>query len=114
VPYWLVAVGDWFVELGHWVGSIPDGVLGAVIGVIATQLVTSVNTYRRRRDEYRASSAQRSVGSSRRPTNHQACLGHGRGHSHLGLRDTVCGSPLNTHCGAFDGPATVRISTRRS
>ena len=27
--------------------------------------------------------------------------------------DTVCGPPLNTHCRAFDRPATVRISTKR-
>ncbi|MGH3676368.1 MAG: hypothetical protein ACRDU5_11645 [Mycobacterium sp.] len=47
-------IGDWLVEAARWVGSIPDGVIGAVIGVIAMQIVTSVSTYRRRRDEYRA------------------------------------------------------------
>ncbi|MCV7214703.1 hypothetical protein H7J51_05315 [Mycobacterium crocinum] len=54
----LTAVGEWVGDVlataAHWIGSIPDGVLGAIIGVVATQLVTSVSTYRRRRDEYRA------------------------------------------------------------
>jgi hypothetical protein len=47
-------VPGWLTALVHWVQSIPDGVTGAIIGVLATQLVTSVSTYRRRRDEYRA------------------------------------------------------------
>lgn len=44
----------WLASLIHSLQSIPDGVTGAIIGVLATQLVTSVSTYRRRRDEYRA------------------------------------------------------------
>ena len=47
-------IPDMVHAVAMWVGSIPDGVLGAVIGVVATQIVTSVSTYRRRRDEYRA------------------------------------------------------------
>jgi hypothetical protein len=47
---------------------------------------------------------------------HQACLGHGGGHTTWTCRtcdDTVYGPPLTTHCAALDGPATVRISTAR-
>ncbi len=47
-------VVDWLDSVSDFVGSIPDGVLGAVIGVVAAQIVGSVSTYRRRRDEYRA------------------------------------------------------------
>jgi hypothetical protein len=46
---------------------------------------------------------------------HQACLGHGGGHTTWTCRQcdsTVYGPPLNTHCTALDGPATVRISTK--
>jgi hypothetical protein len=43
-----------------------------------------------------------------------ACLGHGGGgHTTWHCRacdQTVYGPPLNTHCTALDGPATVRIS----
>jgi hypothetical protein len=45
---------------------------------------------------------------------HQACLGHGGGHTTwmcLLCDATVYGPPLNTHCTTLDGPATVRIST---
>ena len=48
---------------------------------------------------------------------HQACLGHGGGHTTWTCRtcdQTVYGPPLNTHCTALDGPATVRISNRRN
>ena len=44
---------------------------------------------------------------------HQACLGHGGGHTTWTCRDcdqTVYGPPLNTHCTTLEGPATVRIS----
>jgi hypothetical protein len=44
---------------------------------------------------------------------HQACLGHGGGHTTWTCRTcdaTVFGPPLNTHCKTLDGPATVRIS----
>jgi hypothetical protein len=47
---------------------------------------------------------------------HQACLGHGGGHTTWTCREcdaTVYGRPLNTHCRTLDGPATVRISTAR-
>jgi hypothetical protein len=47
-------IGDWLDEAGRWLGSIPDGVVGAVIGVIAMQIVTAISTYRRHRDEYRS------------------------------------------------------------
>ena len=46
---------------------------------------------------------------------HQACLGHGGGHTTWTCRtcdQTVYGPPMNTHCAALDGPATVRLSTR--
>ncbi len=45
---------------------------------------------------------------------HQACLGHGGGHSTWTCRtcdQTVYGPPIHTHCAALDGPATVRISS---
>ena len=41
---------------------------------------------------------------------HQACLGHGGGHTTWTCRvcdQTVYGPPLNTHCTTVDGPATV-------
>src|SRR6476646_392475 len=44
---------------------------------------------------------------------HQACLGHGGGHTTWTCRScdqTVYGPPLNTHCHTLDGPAVVRIS----
>lgn len=47
---------------------------------------------------------------------HQACLGHGGGHTTWTCRtcdQTVYGPPLNTHCTCLDGPAAVRISTQR-
>ncbi len=48
---------------------------------------------------------------------HQACLGHGGGHTTWTCRtcdETVYGPPLiNTHCTALIGPAAVRISTSR-
>jgi hypothetical protein len=47
---------------------------------------------------------------------HVACLGHGGGHTSWHCRTcdaVVYGPPLNTHCKTLDGPATVRISTRR-
>src|SRR5258707_792057 len=43
---------------------------------------------------------------------HQACLGHGGGHTTwtcLACDSTVYGPPLNVHCTCFDGPAVVRI-----
>ena len=48
---------------------------------------------------------------------HVACLGHGGGHTTwtCGTCDqTVYGPPMNTHCTTLEGPATVRISTKRS
>src|SRR6478672_686397 len=45
---------------------------------------------------------------------HQACLGHGGGHTTWTCRTcdaVVYRPPLNTHCTTLDGPATVRIST---
>jgi hypothetical protein len=47
---------------------------------------------------------------------HQACLGHGGGHTTWTCSkcDQTVYGPLNTHCSALDGPATVRISTQRS
>ena len=44
---------------------------------------------------------------------HQACLGHGGGHTTWTCHtcdQTVYGPPLNTHCTCLDGPAVVRIS----
>jgi hypothetical protein len=44
---------------------------------------------------------------------HQACLGHGGGHTTGTCRtcdETVYGPPSNTHCNTLDGPAVVRIS----
>ena len=45
---------------------------------------------------------------------HQACLGHGGGHTTWTCRtsdQTVYGQPLNKHCTALEGPAAVWIST---
>jgi hypothetical protein len=45
---------------------------------------------------------------------HQACLGHGGGHTTSTCRTcdgAVYGPPLNTHCATLEGPATVRISS---
>jgi len=45
---------------------------------------------------------------------HQPNLGHGGGHTTWTRRpcdQTVYGAPLNTHCTALEGPATVRIFT---
>lgn len=47
---------------------------------------------------------------------HQACLGHGGGHTTWTCHtcdQTVYGPPLNTHCTTLDGPATVRLSNQR-
>ena len=47
---------------------------------------------------------------------HQACLGHGGGHTTWTCRQcdqTVYGPPLNSHDTTLDGPATVRISSSR-
>ena len=47
---------------------------------------------------------------------HQACLGHGGGHTTWTCRtcdQTVYGPPLNKHCTALEGPAAVWISTAR-
>ena len=47
---------------------------------------------------------------------HQACLGHGGGHTTWTCRECdpkVYGPPLNTHCTSLNGPATVHISTQR-
>jgi len=47
---------------------------------------------------------------------HQACLGHGGGHTTWTCRtcdQTVYGPPLNKHCTAPEGPAAVWISTAR-
>jgi hypothetical protein len=56
------------------------------------------------------------LGPNRVLVGHQACLGHGGGHTTWTCRvcdETVFGPPLNTHCTALDGPAGVRITTRR-
>jgi hypothetical protein len=56
------------------------------------------------------------LGSGAVLVGHQACLGHGGGHTTWTCRTcdaTVYGPPLNTHCTCLDGPATVRISTAR-
>ena len=48
---------------------------------------------------------------------HQACLGHGGGHTTWTCRtceQTVYGPPVNTHCTALDGPAAARISNARA
>ena len=47
---------------------------------------------------------------------HQACLGHGGGHTTWTCRtcdQTVYGPPLNTHCTALDGPAWCGSPTCR-
>ena len=44
---------------------------------------------------------------------HQACLGHGGGHTTWTDRtcdQTVFGPPLNTHCTTLEGPATIHGS----
>jgi len=56
------------------------------------------------------------LGANQVLVGHQACLGHGGGHTTWTCRtcdQTVYGPPMNTHCTALEGPAAVRISTRR-
>ena len=51
------------------------------------------------------------LGANQVLVGHQACLGHGGGHTtwHCRICDAVTyGPPLNTHCTALEGPATVR------
>ena len=58
----------------------------------------------------------RNLGVNQVLAGHQACLGHGGGHTTCRCHrceTTVYGPPLNTHCTALDGPATVRISSAR-
>ncbi|HEY6648736.1 MAG TPA: hypothetical protein VI217_16760, partial [Mycobacterium sp.] len=53
-----------------------------------------------------------SFGADQVLVGHQACLGHGGGHTTWTCRQrdaTVFGPPMNTHCSVLDGPATVRI-----
>jgi hypothetical protein len=48
---------------------------------------------------------------------HQACLGHGGGHTSWHCRTcdaVVYGPPMNKDCTALDGPAAVRISKARA
>jgi hypothetical protein len=56
------------------------------------------------------------LGPNQALVGHVACLGHGGGHTTWTCRacdETVYGPPINTHCTALEGPATVRISTAR-
>jgi hypothetical protein len=56
-------------------------------------------------------------GAGRELVGYQARLWHGGGHTIWTCRTcdaTVYGPPLNTHCTTLDGPATVRISTKKS
>ena len=58
----------------------------------------------------------RNLGPNQVLAGHQACLGHGGGHTTCRCHrceTTVYGPPLNTHCTTLDGPATVRISSAR-
>ena len=72
----------------QFIGSIPDGVMGAIIGVIATQLVTSVSTYRRRRDEYRAPQ-RAAIGALRAASNElKVAISAAIDHSGMSGRDT--------------------------
>ena len=53
------------------------------------------------------------LGANQVLVGHQACLGHGGGHTTWTCRtcdQTTFGPPLNTHCTTLDGPATVRTS----
>jgi hypothetical protein len=55
------------------------------------------------------------LGPSRALVGHQACLGHGGGHTTwtcLTCDQTVYGPELGPHCTMLDGPAAVRISNR--
>ena len=55
------------------------------------------------------------LGANQVLVGHQACLGHGGGHTTWTCRECdlpVYGPPLNSHCMTLDGPATVRISNR--
>jgi hypothetical protein len=53
------------------------------------------------------------LGANRSLVGHQACLGHGGGHTTWTCRqcDTVVyGAPQGSHCAMLSGPASVRIS----
>lgn len=57
-----------------------------------------------------------SLGPNQILVGHVACLGHGGG-GHASWHCRACdavvyGPPLNKHCAALKGPASVRISTR--
>jgi len=58
------------------------------------------------------------LGANQVLVGHVACLGHGGG-GHTSWHCRTCdavvvyGPPLNTHCTALDGPASVRISSSR-
>jgi hypothetical protein len=59
------------------------------------------------------SSTPKAASPARFLVGHQACLGHGGGHTTWTCRSceaTVYGPPLNTHCNSLNGPAVVRIS----
>jgi hypothetical protein len=56
------------------------------------------------------------LGAGRCLVGYQACLGHGGGHTTWTCRTCeaiVYGPPMNTHCTALEGPAAVRLSSRR-
>jgi hypothetical protein len=40
--------------LVHWLGTVPEGIWGALLGVTGAQLLTWVREYRRNREGYRA------------------------------------------------------------
>src|SRR6267142_1563878 len=87
-------------------GPTLDGVIGDLVQTRRGQWMTQPPTH---------CPNGHPLGPNQVLVGHQACLGHGGGHTTWTCRTCeaiVFGPPLNTHCTALDGPATVRISNR--
>jgi hypothetical protein len=86
-------------------GPRLDGVLGDLVQTTRGQWIT--------RPPSRCPNGH-PLGPNQVLVGHVACLGHGGG-GHVSWHCRTCdavtyGPPLNTHCTALEGPASVRIS----
>lgn len=48
------AIVDWVSGFGHWLGTVPAGIWGAVAGAVSARILTWLAERRRNRDAYRA------------------------------------------------------------
>ena len=81
-----------------------DGVLGELVHTTRGEWITHPPT--------RCPNGH-TLGPNQVLVGHQACLGHGGGHTSWHCRTcdaVVYGPPMNKDCTALDGPAAVRIS----